>query len=530
MRSPSPIHIAAFLAVWCLAAGAAGAQEPVEIQTCVKCHVKPAEAVTDEQIFPRDQWEAAVHAGLDCTVCHEGADPSGFDHLPHRLGDPPRSCLDCHDPARGAGPQELVGVNAVREALADRAEEFMTINNEVESSVHAVRIDGFTCIECHDPHVMRAGLAELPREEYVREANRACIDCHRAAVLEAEIPSPGQEEPNWFEMTHAWDPAREAHAKMRCIVCHTPVDRSNTHEVLSSDQAIRNCDACHDVNAPLIAEYVDQADPSLWVTNPLLFKEAYLPGATRNRVLDGLLKWLFWLTLFGVLGHALLRLLTRRKRPRMSDSAEKVKMYPVWLRLWHWSNAILFVVLAYTGVRLHFGQRRGPIMSFETAFDVHNLAGSLLVVFGVLFFVGNVLGRNQNQYLSRPIDGLRGIIRQLRWYLIGIFKGEPHPYHVSTEHKFNPLQHLTYVGVMYVMVPLLILSGVALLFPGFLPEDVFGYPGVFWMAAIHWILAAAGILFIVGHLYLGSMGDKVRDLYAAMLDGYHRHRQRGPDQ
>jgi thiosulfate reductase cytochrome b subunit len=32
-------------------------------------------------------------------------------------------------------------------------------------------------------------------------------------------------------------------------------------------------------------------------------------------------------------------------------------------------------------------------------------------------------------------------------------------------------------------------------------------------------------LFLVGHLYLGSMGDKVRDLYAAMLDGYHRHRK-----
>ena len=46
------------------------------------------------------------------------------------------------------------------------------------------------------------------------------------------------------------------------------------------------------------------------------------------------------------------------------------------------------------------------------------------------------------------------------------------------------------------------------------------------MAAIHWIVAAAGILFMVGHLYLGSMGDKVRDLYAAMLDGYHRHRTR----
>jgi thiosulfate reductase cytochrome b subunit len=37
---------------------------------------------------------------------------------------------------------------------------------------------------------------------------------------------------------------------------------------------------------------------------------------------------------------------------------------------------------------------------------------------------------------------------------------------------------------------------------------------------------AAAILFLVGHLYLSSMGDKARDLYAAMLDGHHRHRKR----
>jgi thiosulfate reductase cytochrome b subunit len=311
-------------------------------------------------------------------------------------------------------------------------------------------------------------------------------------------------------------------------VCHTPIDRSNTHEVLPSDQAIRSCDACHDVNALLIAEYVDQADPSFWVTNPLLFKEAYVPGATRNRVVDGLLVGLFWLTVCGVLAHGLLRVLTRRNQPRMSAAVEKVRMYPVWLRVWHWSNAILIVVLAYTGVRMHFGQRRGPIMSFETAFDVHNLAGSLLVIVGVLFFVGNVRGRNQRQYLSKPRDGFRGVQRQARWYLFGIFKGEPHPYHASPEHKFNPLQHLTYTGVMYVMYPLLLLSGVALLFPDVLPRGVLGHPGVWWVAAIHWILSAAAILFLVGHLYLGSTGDKVRDLYAAMLDGHHRHRTREP--
>ena len=490
-------RLASFV-MWLLVSGVAAA--PALAESCVKCHVKPAEAVTDRRIFHRDRWEAGVHAGLDCTDCHPGADPKAFDQLPHRMGDPPPPCMDCHD------------------------DDFSEITEEFQRSVHATQLETFTCVRCHDPHVMRSGLAALPREERFREANRACIRCHREAVIGAS----GREGVKGLREAHAWIPRMEAHAKMRCIVCHTPVDGYDTHEVLPSDQAVRSCEACHDVNAPLIAKYVGKDDPSSWVTNPLVFKEAYLPGATRNRVVDGLLRGLFWLAVGGALAHALLRILTRRNRPRMSAAAEKVRMYPVWLRVWHWSNAILFVVLAYTGIRMHFGQRRGPILSFETAFNVHNLAGSLLVVVGVLFFVGNVLGRNQRQYLSRPRDGFRGILRQVRWYLIGIFKGEPHPYHAAPEHKFNPLQHLTYVGVMYVMYPLLLLSGVALLFPGFLPRDVLGHPGAWWMAAIHWILSAAAILFLVGHLYLGSMGDKVRDLYAAMLDGYHRHRRQEP--
>ena len=478
-------------------AGMVVAARPAGAETCVKCHVKPAEAVTDHRIFEVDRWEGSVHAGLDCAVCHEGADDKAFDELPHRLGDPPPACVECHD------------------------DDFKEITEEYERSIHATEIKTFSCVRCHDPHTMRGNRADMPREERVREANQSCVNCHRDAVIAAA----GREGVKGLWEAHAWIPRREAHGKMRCVGCHTPVDGSNLHELLPGTQATRACDACHDVNAPHIAKYVGRDDPSSWVTNPLIFKDAYVPGATRNRVVDGVLVGLFWLTVCGVLGHALLRVLTRRNRPRMSATAKKVKLYPIWLRLWHWSNAILMIVLAYTGVRMHFGQRRGPIMSFETAFDVHNLGGSLLVIVGAVYLVGNLLSGNQRQYLSKPRDGLKGNMRQALWYLFGIFKGEPHPYHVSPEHKFNPLQHVTYVGVMYVMYPLLILSGVALLFPKVLPEGVLGHPGAWWVAAIHWALAAAAILFLVVHVYLGSTGDKVRDLYAAMIDGFHRHRE-----
>lgn len=71
------------------------------------------------------------------------------------------------------------------------------------------------------------------------------------------------------------------------------------------------------------------------------------------------------------------------------------------------------------------------------------------------------------------------LCRQVMWYLNGIFRGEPHPYHAAPAKKFNPLQHLTYVCVMYVMYPLLLVSGVALLFPNGMPEGFLGRPGVF---------------------------------------------------
>jgi formate-dependent nitrite reductase cytochrome c552 subunit len=146
MRPVSRIFIVVILAAWCRAARDARAE------SCVKCHLKPAEAVTDPQIFDRERWEAGVHAGVDCTRCHPGADPKAFDDLPHRLGDPPPACANCHN------------------------DDFEKTAGEVARSVHAARVDDFSCVQCHDPHAMHSGLAALPREERVRVSNHSCIE------------------------------------------------------------------------------------------------------------------------------------------------------------------------------------------------------------------------------------------------------------------------------------------------------------------------------------------------------------------
>ena len=83
-------RLASFV-VWLLVSGVAAA--PALAESCVKCHVKPAEAVTDKRIFDEKHWAASVHGKLACTKCHPGADPKAFDVLPHRMGDPPPACM-----------------------------------------------------------------------------------------------------------------------------------------------------------------------------------------------------------------------------------------------------------------------------------------------------------------------------------------------------------------------------------------------------------------------------------------------------
>lgn len=45
------------------------------------------------------------------------------------------------------------------------------------------------------------------------------------------------------------------------------------------------------------------------------------------------------------------------------------------------------------------------------------------------------------------------------------YAGEEHPFPATTQSKFNPLQQVAYVGVMYGLLPLLLLTGLLCLYP-----------------------------------------------------------------
>jgi thiosulfate reductase cytochrome b subunit len=141
----------------------------------------------------------------------------------------------------------------------------------------------------------------------------------------------------------------------------------------------------------------------------------------------------------------------------------------------------------------------------------------------VVFLAGNLFGSNGRYYRPAGDDFGAGLIRQARFYLVGIFRGEPHPYEHSSERKFNPLQKVAYLVVMFVIFPAIVVTGWCLFFPERMPERMWGAPGVAGVAVAHAAIGYALSLFMVGHMYLGTTGDTPGALFRAMLTGYASH-------
>jgi len=199
----------------------------------------------------------------------------------------------------------------------------------------------------------------------------------------------------------------------------------------------------------------------------------------------------------------------------------RIYLYPLWLRLWHWTNATLFLFLIVTGISMHYANLNAPFIPFATARVIHNITGIALAIFYAGFIAGNLISGNWRHYVPHIRGFITRMITQGKFYLFGIFKGEPHPYHPSKKLKFNPLQQLTYLNIMYLLMPILILTGLFLLFPDLAPAKAFGAGGIWPMAVVHSIAAFLATAFMAGHIYLATTGEKVTTDFKEMITGWH---------
>ncbi|MCU0362448.1 MAG: cytochrome b/b6 domain-containing protein [Bacteroidales bacterium] len=198
-------------------------------------------------------------------------------------------------------------------------------------------------------------------------------------------------------------------------------------------------------------------------------------------------------------------------------------LYPKWIRLWHVINAVLFIVLIVTGVSMQYTDKdqAALIVGFAKAVKWHNFAAVILTVNYIIFVAGNLFTNNGRQYNIKRKNFVSDLMTQLKYYAFGMFKGEKHPFPVTENRKFNPLQKFSYVLAMYVAVPLVIISGIGLLFPEITVKAVFGISGLILTDILHITMGFFLSVFMVIHIYTCTLGSKPTSLFRGMITGYH---------
>jgi len=198
-------------------------------------------------------------------------------------------------------------------------------------------------------------------------------------------------------------------------------------------------------------------------------------------------------------------------------------LYPKWVRTWHVLNAVMFLILIVTGLSMQYTDKENAayVVGFANAVKWHNFA-AIILVFNYIFFVtGNLLTSNGKYYMIARKDFLLNLKKQFSYYATGMFKGEKHPFPVTEERKFNPLQKITYVLAMYVAVPLLIISGIGLLLPEITIKTVFGISGLILTDILHITMGFFLSIFMIIHVYTCTLGAKPTSLFRGIITGYH---------
>src|SRR5680860_1271762 len=158
-------------------------------------------------------------------------------------------------------------------------------------------------------------------------------------------------------------------------------------------------------------------------------------------------------------------------------ATNKIYFYPIWLRIWHGLNALGIITLIITGISMQ--SIESSLLGFKTTVSLHNIAGTIVTLSYLIFFIGNLITNNSKFYIVKPKGFLKRPAKQAYYYIWGMFHGMKAPYPLSEKRKFNPLQKYFYIIVMYLAVPFVIISGIALLFPEIIIDTVYNYSGVF---------------------------------------------------
>lgn len=321
---------------------------------------------------------------------------------------------------------------------------------------------------------------------------------------------------------------------------------SLNHTIAGGEWAISDCETCHSEDSLLAQDYelasylpggvmpeflgaadisssgnlIANADGSLSYRAAPAEDGYYVLG--HNNV-----SWVDWFgvlalvgTFAGVIAHGTLRVMSARRLPQSHGQTKRVYMYGVYERLWHWLQSFTILLLLFTGLVIHKPEMFG-FLSFRGVVLLHNILAGILVVNAALALFYHLASGEIRQYIPRPAGFFGQAIEQALFYLRGIFKGDAHPFEKTPEKKLNPLQQVTYFGLLNVLLPLQVLTGILMWGAQRWPRIANALGGLPFLGPFHTLIAWLLASFIVMHIYLTTTaGETALSGIKSMMMGW----------
>ncbi|WP_461209262.1 cytochrome b/b6 domain-containing protein [Desulfocurvus sp. DL9XJH121] len=509
-------------------AGEQRAKAGKDNEKCFSCHGKEElqwktqHGRTLDLHVPRDFYARSVHAGQSCQSCHEGADAKAFEQAPHNFKDKlAKDCLSCHGKMFGDIEAQFANSVHVRELKKKNKE--------------------YRCSFCHDPHMTAKKESIRAIKADIAFSNNKCLKCHTDKEGFERLSGKRMLDQ---DLAHSMMLNKNMHySAVRCVDCHSAGQGARMHEILPKKDSLRDCNVCHSEKSALNTTlYVSRDerkafsmlgkglfdDAELVKTNGQMMKERegrpdspygfmnagfldgmLVIGATRDKALDGSFGNLLLAVLALLAAHACLRMVSRRAAhagPGGVAFSEDAVVHPLTLRIWHWINALLILALLASGFSLHYSGGAGS-MGLQALDALHRGLGVALAAWWICFLLRSLATGDVIQYWPLKKGFADRAAAQAMFYAWGIFRGGEHPEHATRGHRLNALQQITYFALMYVALPLLLISGLALFAPDSLPEKVFGAGGRQTCVTLHVSLAWLTLVFLIGHAYLATTGE-----------------------
>jgi thiosulfate reductase cytochrome b subunit len=320
------------------------------------------------------------------------------------------------------------------------------------------------------------------------------------------------------------------------------------HGVPTRERALRDCQGCHTGDSRLsepfvIAGYLPGGAPPrpregarvelaglleagpdgalvLWRDREAAPGSLHVLGHSRQGVTNTLGFLLFVATFLGVVSHATARWVLRGRRAPQAGHATAAKEYLFgrYERIWHWTMALAGVLLIGSGLEIHNAGGHW-LLDLARAVALHNAFAVVLMLNAGLALFYHLTTRAIRNFIPSPQGLMARVLEHMSYQSRGIFFGGPHPAN-APGHKLNPLQQFTYLGLLNILFPLQIVTGLLIWGVGTWPGLASALGGLSVVAPLHNVGSWLFLSFFVLHVYLVTTGRTPTQHLTSMITGY----------